>query len=419
MLPRIASAGRATRTLNVLLAHPKLEANQINALAQLQLLRYYFDELRNDVDLHLNLLVTASSTALLRRFNYLGVQYTVVDDFNVDVSADVLDVARRLDCGVVLVPDRAVAVERTTDDFTMVTDDVAVVLQEAELHAKGFDAPWSFEQPVVFAPWNTFYMMYEHSIFADLTEDFNDSKAASQDVYEAMRQLIQSLQMICYCRDRMAFYRQQDRWASRAGLERQEFEFEYAVYLNLLYLGLYSVVDQVCGLIVRRFGLEVEKQNIGATYSAFRKELRKIPQVEALFTEAKFVKWYTRVKYLRLGAAHNGFLTPQTVYFGDDNFTDDQLLAKASELGYLDGLEHLPELVRPFVVDMAKFKAKLKLLDAPLRHVLFVEEGGKTYGYNPDPHAELKVFLGFFEAVRELSKPWDANLKPPEAEENG
>ena len=406
LLPRIVKTGRPTRTLKVLLAHPELGDEQIGSLASIELLNLYFDDIRNEVDLHVEIYVPRSLTAVIDAFDYYGTRYHVTDNFDFADSDVMHGVVKKLDCGVVLVANEDAIRKRNTDDIALVTHDVAIVLRECETHAKGFDAPWSFELPSKDAPWGQFYTMHEESIFRLLWEDLVESKEASEAVYETMRLLVNTISVLCYCRDRMAFYRQQDRWAMRAGHERQTFEFEYSTYLNLFYIGLYSAVDQVAGLVVRRFNLDVSPEHIGATYKKFRTELEGVPNILTIFNDADFWDWYGRVKSIRHDAAHNGLAHPLTIYLGDDNFTEEQMMKAAEDNDLLDDIASLPELMRSHVRNTALFRAKLILMGDSLRHVLRVTNNDAHYLYNPCPHTELEKFLSFFMRVLEQLKPW-------------
>lgn len=224
--PTMESSGRSKRALDVLVADTTIDVADCERLAHIQMLNWYFEDL-GDADLKVVIHVPENATSLTEVLNSLAVEYDVISAFDESDAAIVSAVALHYDCDVVLSKDGNQLHPSLTDDSALVTDSVLSVLREAELHAKGFNAPWSFESPAKNQPWMQFYAMSEHSTFDSILAEWEESKKASPDTAEAMRLLVLSLQGICFSRDRMAFYRQQDRWAHRSGFERQDFRFEY------------------------------------------------------------------------------------------------------------------------------------------------------------------------------------------------
>jgi hypothetical protein len=411
--PTMDSTGRNKRRLDVLIADESIDASDATRLARIQLLNWYFEDL-GEADMNVVLHIPEQAATLISVFDSLGVSYSLIPRFDETDAATVSRVVLKFDCDVVLSKDSNRLHPSLTDDSSLVTDSVAGILREAELHAKGFNAPWSFESPCKNQPWMQFYAMSEHSIFRPIIVEWEESRKASPATAEAMRVLVLSLQSICFSRDRMAFYRQQDRWAHRSGLERQDFRFEYTTYLNHFYFSLYAAVDQAAYLVVRAYNLPVPESHIGALYAAFQLAIKqRAPEIHVLFNDDAFWEMYRLLRDMRRSPAHRGPLTQEVIYNGNDEFTDEQLDAKAAELGYLDDANAFTGEMRDFVIAMARHKAKLVLLGPPLKHMVLVrhEDGSATF-YNPDPHADLDRFLLFLHRLLGAIKPWDKDRAP-------
>lgn len=414
MTPTILGSARAKKTLNVLIARTTLTEDEALRLARIQLAKWYCDDLADDIGLRIILHVSQNAEVLRQTFDRLGVEHNLIPDIDEHKLDDIAKIALELNCDVIVATDAARLRELLNDDIALVGEALDDALHAVEIHMKGFDAPWSFEFAVKNQPWTNFYMMCEQSMFSPLLEDLSDSAKANAEVAEVMRSLLaDALPSMCFNRDRVEFYRQQDRWAERAGLERQEFRFEYTTALNLFYLTLYGAVDQVAALTVHFYNLEVEEKDIGALYAAFRNARAAIPGMDEVFSDSEFWEMYRIPKLIRHKAAHRGPVTPQTIYYGEDHFTDAQLDAAAEQYGFFDDLHFLekvqllPEEVRLSTISMARFKAKLKLLGKPMKHVLFLKDGKKGLFYNPDPAGDLERFVAFLHRVLNIIKPWD------------
>jgi hypothetical protein len=412
--PTTLSTGRGKRALDVLIASSAIGVADAERLARVQLLNWYFEDL-GEPDLQVRIHVPVDLSILTATLDSLDVVYHKVPAFDQADPQTVARIAQELDCDVVLSSSGRDGLHPfITDDIALVSDTIDAVMREAELHAKGFNAPWSFAVPAKHQPWQQFYALCEPSIFRSVLEEWQNSERASKETAEAMRLLVLSLQSLCFSRDQMAFYRQQDRWAHRAGLERQDFRFEYSTYLNHFYFTLYTAVDQVAGLVVHACKLSVEEENIGALYSAFQRAIKQEqPKIHKLFKDEAFWEMYKLLRDMRHTTAHRGPLTQQLVYMKDEDFTEAQLDEKAAELGYLDEIPFAGGPLGKAAIGLARYKAKLALLGPPLKHVVFVQhEDGSGSFYNPDPHADLDRFLRFWHRVVDAIKPWDQQRRP-------
>jgi hypothetical protein len=261
--------------------------------------------------------------------------------------------------------------------------------------------------------WTNFYVMCEQGIFRSLELEWSASTAAGASVANKMRILVgHTMPALCFNRDRMEFYRQQDRWTDRNDIERQDFRFEYSTALNNFYVTMYSAVDLVAALCVDVFGLEVEPEQVYAIAGAFPKKRKAIPGLDDLFSDKAFWEMYELPRLIRHEAAHSGPVAPQHIYSGNDDFSDEQLDEAAAAHGLYDDLhvlekfQPLPDAMRADIINMARFKAKLKLLGRPMKHAVVLKNGKSTLFYNPDPAADLQQFLAFFDRVLAIVKPW-------------
>jgi hypothetical protein len=411
--PTITSTGLWKRGLDVLVADQTLGAANSERLARIQLLNWYFADLGFD-DLKVTLFVPGQAVTAIAMLESLSVEFSKIAAFDESDADEVARIAKRYDCDVVLSSDEKRLHPAITDDSALVTSTVAGVLREAELHAKGFNAPWSFEGAVRFQPWMQFYAMSEHSIFRDILHEWEQSKKASPETAEAMRLLVLNLKTLCFSRDRMAFYRQQDRWAHRAGFERQDFRFEYTAYLNQFYVNLYTAFDQTATLIVRAYNLPIPDSQIGVLKSSFQRAIKQsAPEIYTLFKEDAFWDRYGLLRDMRHTSVHRELLTQQVIYTDDNDFSDEEIDAKAVELGYFNDADYFTGEMRDYLIAMARYKAKLALLGSPMKHVVLVqhEDGSGTF-YNPDPHADLERFLEFFRRTLDAIKPWERRRIP-------
>jgi hypothetical protein len=316
------------------------------------------------------------------------------------------------DCDLVISPAADDFAALFPDELGLVNARVMAALHTAEIHLRGFDIPWSFETPIKNMPWSNFYQMTERKIFEPLFPELNASRASGDAVYDVMRALVaDAIPALCFSRDRLEFYRQQDRWAQRHGLEHQDFSFEYAAHLNHFYLTFYAAIDQVAALVVHLYKMEVAERNIGATYKAFREQRKAHPAIDAVFSDSAFWEMYEIPQLIRQRAAHRGPVKPEALYFGDDDFTDEQVDEAAEKYGLLGDFmfmrDHdVPQFIVDHALTIAREKARRRLMGPPRRHNIFLKNGKKGLFYYPDPTGELRRFLDFFARVLAIVKPW-------------
>jgi hypothetical protein len=417
-LPVLDSSAPANKALNILIGWTTMPEDVARKLAFIQLAKWYCDDIFEYFRISFDIHVPQNAAAVRAVFDDFGVEYQTASEVDEqDVNA-VADLARTLDCDLV-VSTRAEDLRAVyTDELGLVSHDPTAILHAIEIHMKGFDAPWSFELPSKNMPWSNFYLMSEHSVFGSLLLEHRSSHAAGPDVYEIMRSLVaDSLPALCFSRDRLEFYRQQDRWAQRQGLEHQDFGIEYAAYLNHFYLTFYAAVDQVVALVVTLYKMPVPARSIGATYAAFREARKAHPMIEDAFSDKAFWKMYDLPQRIRHMAAHKGPVKPQDVYFGEDNFTEEQLDKAAEEYGLLENYNfvvkrNFPKEAIDNALWIARTKARLKLMGPPRRHGVYIRKGKKGVFYYPGPASDLRRFLQFFDRVLEIVKPWDETNQP-------
>jgi hypothetical protein len=418
----VLGSARAKKHLHVLIARTTLDEVDAKRLADVQLAKWYCDDIADDIALRITLFIPENADAVRNVFDRLGVEYEVVgalDERNaVKISAEAL--AR--DCDLVVSADSDAVTNILKDEVMLVGDDVEAVLHAIEIHLKGFDVPWSFVTPIKNQQWTMFYVLGE-SNGQQLYQEMNESAQAKAEVAEVMRSLVvDSIPSLCFNRDRIGFYRQQDRWAERNNIERQDFRFEYTNALNLFYLTLYSAVDQVVALVVHFYSLPVDEKDQGAGYGAFTKARKTVPGLDKVFSDAEFDEMYKIPRLIRHKAAHRGPITPQTLYFGADEYIDEQLDAAAEEHGFYEDLRvlealpfPLPDVIRDHLISLACHKAKLKLLGDPAKHLIYLEDKTGAFFYHPDPAGNLANFFAFLERVLALIRPWNKMNAPTTA----
>lgn len=414
LLPATINSAFKKRRLRVLIARTALDEHAALLLAQIALARWYCDDVRDEIDLDVSLVIPSNCTTLLAVFDRLGVGHGRVAPLDESDANAVATLALKIDADVVLAHDVGALRDKLSDDVMLVVGEPHAVLHNVEIHLKGFDLPWSFEFPTKGQPWTNFYPMCEQSVFVPLQAEWAASVVCGESVANKMRILFaQTLPALCFNRDRMEFYRQQDRWTDRNDIERQDFRFEYTNALNNFYVTLYSGVDLAVGLCSDIYGLELTREQTQANAKVFRRRRKAVPGLDAIFSDEAFWKMYTIPRLIRHQAAHSGPVTPEHIYQSDDDFTDEQLDVTAEENGLYDDMRFiertakLPDAVRQNMIDLARFKAKLKLMGRPLKHALVLPDGSKIRIYHPDPAAGLERFLEFFNRVLALIKPWD------------
>jgi len=415
LIPEVASSSRAKRSLEILIARTSLNVAQAVQLVDVQLAKWYCEDLAGEIRLDFSMYVPENATTLRGVLDEFGVEYGLVPALEESDSDAIAELALAIGCDLVVSREVDALREVLNDNLTILSNDPAAVLHAVEVHFRGFDVPWSFEWPAKNQPWSNFYTLSEETLFAPLRRQWESSTRANPKVAEVMRSLVaDALPAMCFDRDRLEFYRQQDRWAERVGLERQSFRFESIPVLNHFYLALVGAVDQVAALVVHFYDLKVDEKDIGAITAAFRSARKAVPGVAKVFSDRDFWKMYSIPQRIRHKAAHRGPIAPQVVFSGDDDFTDDQLDAEAEKRGYFDDMRVLERIPRvpPMVLEqaiaLARIKAKMKLLGPPLKHVLFVDNGKKgLLMYSPDPASDVQRFVAFLHRVLALLGPWE------------
>lgn len=393
MLGELPGACRLKRRLDVLLADDSLSPDSIRNLAgSLQLLNWLFEETEGATDLRVALHVLSANSTATSTLENLGLAYSLV---NID-GADLLDdTVARIDSDVVF----ATAVDADRGDATLFVSSVEEILREAEVFARGFGIAWSFALPMRNQPWTEFYAAFEQTTMRPLMTFAEALKPRGAEGSEALRVLIyNTIPNLCFARDKLAFYESQRRAAQRAGAERQQYAFETAYHLNHFYITLYAGMDQAAIMVNGFLALGVAETEVGATYRNFRRALSAWQTVFETFNDAAFDELMERVKLLRRQAAHRMPLRPTTVYHGED-FTDEQLDAKAAEMGLTPDLSLFPPGLHEAVIGAARLKAQEALMTVAAERVIVVRDQSGTYIVSPDPSGDFEKFQGFLVRV--------------------
>jgi len=208
---------------------------------------------------------------------------------------------------------------------------------------------------------------------------------------------------LCFTRDRLLFYEQQQAVAKRARWERQEFWFETAYHLNFYYLLLYGGFDQVAQVVNVALGLGLPLRNVGATYKGFLDVLeQRAPEVHALFVAPKNLAFKERLGALRHLTAHRGSITPSKVYFKPEvEPTTEELDADITKAG-LDGfLASVHPLLAKSFRETLRFKMSLKRCELWEEGMVLIETEGKYGWIKPtvDTCWNLDTFLRFLTQV--------------------
>jgi len=223
----VLGAARAKKHLNVLIARTTFDEAAASRLADVQLAKWYCEDIADDIALEINLFIPENADAVRAVFDRLGVEYEIVAALDETGVVKISEEAFAHDCDLVIAADTDSLTNILKDEVMLVASDVEAVLHATEIHMKGFDVPWSFVNPVKNQPWTMFHVLGE-SNGQQLWQEKNESAQANPEVAEVMRSLVvDAIPSLCFNRDRIEFYRQQDRWAERNNIERQDFRFEY------------------------------------------------------------------------------------------------------------------------------------------------------------------------------------------------
>lgn len=394
MLGELPGTCHLKRRLDVLLADDALPAESVRQLASsLQLLNWLFEETEGATDLRVVLHVPAMNSTATATLERLGLPYSVV---NADGGDSLDDMVARLDVDVVFLTN---ADGDRSDDVALFVSRADEVLGAAEVFARGFGIAWSFTLPMRNQPWTEFYAAFEQSTMQPLMAFAEALKSKSAEGSEALRVLIyNTIPNLCFARDQLAFYEMQRRAAQRAGAERQQYAFETAYHLNHCYITLYAGMDQAAIMVNGFLALGIAETEVGATYHKFRKALSAWPTVFAAFDDAAFNELMDRVKLLRRQAAHRMPLRHTTVYEGED-FTDEQLDAKAAEMGLTPDLSIFPPELHAAVIGVTRLKAQEAMMTVAAKRVIVVKDQSGMYIVSPDPSGDFEKFNGFLRRV--------------------
>jgi hypothetical protein len=225
-----------------------------------------------------------------------------------------------------------------------------------------------------------------------------------ESVLETARTLIHNrLPNLCFTRDRLLFYEQQQSAARRAGWERQDFSFEVAYYLNFYYLLIYGGFDHIAQLVNGVLALGVPERRVGATYTIFLDALhQRAPNIHALFTDPKLEEFIKRIGALRHVTAHRGSITPAKVYETPPiEPTDQELDAEISATGADHFLAWLPPEVAKRFRNTLRVEARLARCEQVAEGLVMIEIDGKPYCIRPisDTEWNFDMFHKFLRDV--------------------
>jgi hypothetical protein len=393
MLPHLPGTCRPKRRLDVLLADEALPAESALLLGgSLHLLNTLLSETDGATDLLCVLHVPTTNSVATATLEDAGLAYAPVlaeGEYALD------DVWATNDIDVALVHEAGDEQSKTVLLVSSIDD----VRRVAEVFARGFGVAFSFTLPVHDQPWSNFSVS-EWATMRPLITFAESLKAKSPAGQEALRVIIyNTIPNLCYARDMLAFYDMQRRAAERMHAERQDYAFEIGYHLNHFYLALYSGIDQVAIMVNGFLNLGIPEHKVGAVYTDFRNALNAASRVLfALFGDAQFKELMERVSLLRHQAAHRMPLRPTTIYQGED-FTDEQLDAKAAEMGETPDLSILPPELHASVVNLARHKALTALLSVVTDDVIVVDgKTGRSLVW-PDPAGDFGKFIDFVRRV--------------------
>lgn len=190
--------------------------------------------------------------------------------------------------------------------------DAQGVKRSCELFVRGHEIPWSFALPAWGMPWGPFYAMVDPDI--QMMEQFRGlaiRRGAAADVREHIRSLgLNRWSAIAYTRDKLLFYLIQRRRAKREKLEKQDFTFELAYYLNTYFLLFWGALDQVSWIVngICNLGFKAHQwKQVGVAKKDFVKRLAvKDPEMATEFQNAEFLRWLNVLKRTRHHVAHKG-----------------------------------------------------------------------------------------------------------------
>ncbi len=381
-------------------------------LFKLQLLDMYFAEAPHAIGLAIIIHVCPAATDVIEYLTGHGMPYAVTKPIDLHGATNLGQLALELNVDIVFTTaDLKNALEKIVDDeLVKIVTTPEELLRSAETHSRGFEVPWSFEMPVKNQTWSNFYIMCEDS-FRKLWATFERSRAAGAGTTDVMRALTQTLPFAARERDRVEFYRQQQRVMRRTKQERQDFRFEYGNALTSFYVTFWSGLDQLAAVLNVYLGLGLPDRDVGITYGNFLTKLaERAPAIHAIVTSDEFVDMYSNPKAARNLAAHRGSLIPQDFYSDSNDYSVEQLDVKAKELGYLDELQVLPVAMREHGLWTARERARRALLDengVHLSHgIVICNKAGDPFYWYAWPRTDLDRMMALMFRIFEQLEPW-------------
>ena len=420
ILAEVELAGRAKRTLDVLVWMSTVSDQDKQALDNLEVLRTYLASMRPR-EAEIRVWVPLHLTETMNAFIGLGISFVPIavkpadgklrDRLKADAEmSDAVSTGLAVDADC-LVTDRAdwFPFIEDVEKFGILMMDCGFLLRYAEVFACGHDIPWSFQYQVWNQPWNTFYVFAEQPTFKagiDLLR-CAFSKGASAEAQETGRSLVYNrTSNLCFTRDRLEFYGIQRLASRRNNWKRQEFGFEIPYYLNVFYLLIYGAFDHAALFVSQLLNLGLSPRQVGATYERFLEKLeKKSPAVHAVFNSQSNIEFMERIGALRHFAAHRGSITPTKVVEKlDPEPTDEELDARIKATGRDDLEAMLPEgTAREQFRAMARSIARAEIYEEKtiLEDVVPIEINGKSYFIHPltDTEWNFSRTIGFLNAI--------------------
>lgn len=392
IVPEIESTGRAKHLLDVLLWLPKVSVSDVTVLRDVSILKDYLASLQPFVcDVSFKTPASFSGiAALLERF---GVPCSIVPienpneslltKFKGDLPPGLLDA-----CATALANDCDVIVCKESDWFpywaelrstNLLAVNPDILKRQCEIFARGHDVPWSFDAMTWNKPWTGFYMMSEHRTFHLGLRFLNHCYKAklNTEAQELGRMLIYNrLPGLCFTRDRLLFYEQQQAAAKRAQWGHQQFLFEVGYHLEYYYLLIFGGLDSLALTVNYALNIGLPDHKVAAQSKAFLEALeKKAPSVHAVFIDGRFSDFLNTITGLRHFAAHRGSIMPGKVYEKPEiELSDAQLDAEITKQGLDDTVTMFPAgPLREFVRSTLRHRLRLESMKEVLNDVVLVK----------------------------------------------
>jgi hypothetical protein len=418
IFPETRSVGRAKRSLDALLWLPNIAQRDFEALDQIEILRSYLGSIVPSV-CGINLLIPESLVEPRKFLNSVRIPFATIPlslpnpevsgGFEVETPDGMKDAAATaLACNadmVVVSNGEWFPYFREFDNLNLLLANPAVMMNQCEIFARGFDIPWSFDHPAWDEPWTSFYTLSERNTFQDAFRflEVCHKKKIDASARETARMLVHNrLPNLCFTRDRLLFYDLQQAAAKRAGWQRQEFAFEAGYYLNFYYLLIYGGFDHLALVVNGALALGLSEKQVGARYKPFLDALEsKAPEVYSLFTDPELVTFIERTGAIRHFAAHRGSIMPTKVYERPDiEPTDEELNAEIQRSGR--DFSYIPKgPIRESLLETERYKLRLSKYKKVFERVIQIELAGRQYLISPmhDIEWNFNRYRGFMVLV--------------------